>query len=147
MRAVGTRISTPSAPRRGLAADEAAARRTATTEWAAALVAVSLGRLQRRLAPGCRLEGCRLDRCAGTWTVDLGCRLPDGRGWPAGPRRLRAVARAVAPPDCAAGDLRLTRRLELALAEAAARLAEESGLGPGMIRGPVGPGRGRVPGI
>jgi len=97
-------------------------------EWGRRVVAAALRRL--RLRDGCRLQACRLARRGEFWRLELVCRVREGPG----EVLLRGRGKARLHRTWLPGDPRLERRLQLALAEAVADLAERSGRGLGLCR-------------
>jgi hypothetical protein len=97
-------------------------------EWGRRILAAALRRL--RLEDSIRLKGCRVAHRGEFWKLELVCRIRAGsteillRG-----RGKARLCRAWLP-----GDPRLDRRLQLALAEAVAEIAETSGWGLRLCR-------------
>jgi hypothetical protein len=92
-------------------------------EWGRRVIAAALRRL--RLRSGFRLQACRLARRGEFWKLELVCRVLEVPG----EVLLRGRGKARLPRAWLPGDPRLDRRLQLALAEAVADLAERSGQG------------------
>lgn len=108
-------------------------------EWGRRVLAAALRRLRARRAKQLAVEHCRIVRYGERWDVRLTCRiLPVAGMQPAGvgpaPRRLTGRGTALLHPSWLPGDPRLGRRLQLALANALAEVAEQSGLGLGILR-------------
>jgi hypothetical protein len=103
-------------------------------EWGARVLTAALRRLRPRLASGLSLEASLLSRGGDWWSVRVRCRL----GEPAAPGILPAVVdgrgTARLGRGWLPGDPRAGRRLQLALAQAVAQVAEGSGLGLGLWR-------------
>ena len=128
------------------------------TEWGRGVVSAALRRLARRLPAELRLERCTVSPRGEWWRVTLhgrwagaglgagfGAGLATGvasasPGWAAEPAGAGSGS-ARWPRSWAPGDPRARRRLELALAEALAALAESTGAGLAIGRGYGGEGR------